>query len=243
MRPVSKSAVTGTCPAVEIRGNMYTLMSLVLQSTNHAEIVRALYTRVQQAPAFLRNTPVIVDFSSTAVPENYNFNLLFKVIRQQNLLPVAVRGLPEHMKDPLQTAGVPVVEQHNARRVAGSDCGLDESGVTLGTPGVTLLIDRSLKKGERCYAPEADLIVVGDCDADNELIADGHIHVYGVLRGNVVAGFQGNRLARIFCRGIQASVVSIAGVTSARPLSEFGTGAPVQVQLDRNSLHVTPLQG
>ena len=44
-----------------------------------------------------------------------------------------------------------------------------------------------------------------------ELLADGYIHVYGALRGRALAGIQGNTKARIFCRTLEAELVSIAG--------------------------------
>jgi septum site-determining protein MinC len=45
-----------------------------------------------------------------------------------------------------------------------------------------------------------------------ELIADGCIHVYGVLRGRAIAGATGNPQARIFCKRLEADLVAIAGV-------------------------------
>jgi septum site-determining protein MinC len=45
-----------------------------------------------------------------------------------------------------------------------------------------------------------------------EVLADGHIHVYGRLRGRAHAGVEGDRSARIFCHSLEAQLVSIAGV-------------------------------
>lgn len=225
--------------AVQIRGNMYTLMTLALHSTDYAAVARALHARIRQAPGFLSNTPVIVDFSAVGVPANYNFNLLFKVVRQQHLLPVAVRGLPEHMKDALQSAGVPVVELSVPRADhAASEASLAEPEVTVGAPGETLVIPRSLRPGERCYSRGADLIVVGDCQADNELVADGHLHIYGALRGHAVCGFQGNREAQIFCRELDACSVSVAGVgTSGTHSLPPGDGV-IQIRLVADTLRI-----
>lgn len=230
--------------AIAIRGNMYTLMSLVLHSTSHAEIVKAVHQRVLQAPAFLSNIPVIVDFSAVSIPPAYNFNLLFKVIRQQKLLPVAVRGLPEQMKDQLQGAGVPVVE-FNASRSDGSarDHVVAEPSVLTGPPGQTLLIPRSLRAGERCYAQDADLIVVGSTLPTNEIIADGHIHVYGALQGHAVCGFQGNRSARIFCQKLEATTVSVAGTGQSEVPVIAPPAGVVQVALDGTQLLIEACNG
>jgi septum site-determining protein MinC len=61
------------------------------------------------------------------------------------------------------------------------------------------------------YAKEGDLIVTAQVSAGAELMADGHIHVYGPLRGRAMAGVTGNTNARIFCRAMEAELISIAG--------------------------------
>jgi septum site-determining protein MinC len=61
------------------------------------------------------------------------------------------------------------------------------------------------------YAPGGDLIVVAPVSPGAEVVADGHIHVYGPLRGRALAGASGDVAARIFCSRLEAELVSIAG--------------------------------
>jgi septum site-determining protein MinC len=61
------------------------------------------------------------------------------------------------------------------------------------------------------YAKGGDLVVVAPVSAGAELIADGHIHVYGALRGRAIAGAGGDQNARIFAQRFAAELVSIAG--------------------------------
>lgn len=42
-------------------------------------------------------------------------------------------------------------------------------------------------------------------------MAEGHIHVYGNLRGRAMAGVRGKSDAKIFCQQLNAELVSIAG--------------------------------
>lgn len=44
-----------------------------------------------------------------------------------------------------------------------------------------------------------------------EILADGHIYVYGALRGRALAGVNGNKDARILCQTLDAELISIAG--------------------------------
>src|SRR4029077_14885450 len=51
----------------------------------------------------------------------------------------------------------------------------------------SLLLTEPVRSGTQIYAPGGDVIVVRSVSAGAEVIADGHIHVYGTLRGRAVA--------------------------------------------------------
>ena len=59
--------------------------------------------------------------------------------------------------------------------------------------------------------PGGDLIVFSSVSNGAEILADGHIHVYGPLRGRALAGVLGDKDARIFCKSLEAELISIAG--------------------------------
>ena len=81
---------------------------------------------------------------------------------------------------------------------------------TNGAP--TLVIEGPLRSGQRVYARDADLIVMGVVSQGAEVIADGNIHVYGPLRGKAMAGARGDAQARIFTTRLDAELVAVAGV-------------------------------
>ena len=78
--------------------------------------------------------------------------------------------------------------------------------------GVYLILDRSLRSGQKVYARQADLVVVGMVSPGAEVIADGSIHIYGPLRGKAMAGARGDESARIFTTQLDAELVAVAGV-------------------------------
>ena len=64
-----------------------------------------------------------------------------------------------------------------------------------------------------------------------------NIHVYGSLRGRVLAGVQGNEEARIFCSDLQAELVSIAGnYRISEDIDESVRNTPVQIYLNKQAL-------
>lgn len=99
-----------------------------------------------------------------------------------------------------------------------------------------------VRSGQRIYAPQCDLIVTSHVSAGAELIADGNIHVYGMMRGRALAGASGDRETQIFCTNLMAELVSIAGeywLSDQIPAEFYGKAA--RLQLVENALTVQPL--
>lgn len=75
-----------------------------------------------------------------------------------------------------------------------------------------MIVNRPLRSGQRIYARDTDLIVIGMVSRGAEVIADGNVHVYGPLRGKAMAGARGDARARIFTTELDPELVAIAGV-------------------------------
>ena len=209
-----------TKKAVDIKGNMYTLMSLLLHEKDIETIGNDLAERVQQAPAFFKNTPVIVDFSPVEIDVAYDFNKLFKVIRQQQLLPVAVRGIGDDLREKMQAAGVPIVELASSAAVEDKQDAPDQPSDTDGDGdnvakprSLARIVDQPVRSGQQCVSKHGDLILLSPISPSAELIANGNIHVYGTLRGRALCGVHGDTSARIFCTSLEAELVSVAGLS------------------------------
>lgn len=77
--------------------------------------------------------------------------------------------------------------------------------------------------------------------AGAELIADGNIHVYGMMRGRALAGASGDRDAQIFCTNLAAELVSIAGeywLSDNIPAEFYGKAA--RLRLGDGALTIQP---
>lgn len=104
------------------------------------------------------------------------------------------------------------------------------------------VIIHPVRSGRQVYAQGADLIVLASISPGAELIADGHIHVYGALRGRALAGIAGNTEARIFCRSLEAELVSVAGYWRVRDdIPEELIGKPVQIYLGKEQVIIEEL--
>ena len=112
------------------------------------------------------------------------------------------------------------------------------------TAAPTMVVRGPLRSGQRVYARQCDLIVMGVVSRGAEVIADGNIHVYGPLRGKAMAGARGDTAARIFTTGLDAELVAVAGiyrVIDAKLPAELHQ-RPAVIQLQKDALHLVPLE-
>ncbi|TIS91980.1 MAG: septum formation inhibitor MinC, partial [Mesorhizobium sp.] len=117
-----------------------------------------------------------------------------------------------------------------------------DAGATDAVQAGTLMVKSPIRSGQSIFHPHGDVIVLGSVASGSEIIAAGSIHVYGTLRGRAIAGSQGNRSARIFCRRNEAELISVDGwYTTAEEMEGVSRGKAVQAFLEGDMLAVVPL--
>jgi septum site-determining protein MinC len=74
-----------------------------------------------------------------------------------------------------------------------------------------MVVRQPVRAGQVVYAERCDLVVLGPVNPGAEVIADGHVHLYGALKGRAIAGAQGFAGAQIFCQRLEAELVAVGG--------------------------------
>jgi septum site-determining protein MinC len=243
-------------PCYEIKSADLSLVALLLKTTDIAEVSRALKQQMAESPGFFDQDPVVIDVSGLGLVDDETIDLkdLMVVLREHALVPLAIKGAPASLLSLAKGAGLVDATDARIRRSAP----LAEAPIPQAppveqlapppTPVGAMRIDKPLRSGQQIYAKGRDLIVMGMVNAGAEVIADGHIHIYGTLRGKAIAGARGNGDAQIFAQVMEPELISIAGVyrTSENPLSQDVLGKPAQVSLqsgpDGDKLLITPLK-
>ena len=106
-----------------------------------------------------------------------------------------------------------------------------------------MVVSQPVRGGQIVYAQQRDLVILAPVNAGAEVIADGNIHVYSALRGRALAGAHGNEDARIFCKQLQAELVSIAGeYLRADEIAAQHRDQPVQVYLKEGKVVIDALR-
>jgi septum site-determining protein MinC len=194
-----------------------------------------------------------LDVSELPAGAALDWSALLSTLRHWQLCPVAVAGsatLSEDERTQARAAGLALLDGVPASAGPGTvepteapqAQALDP--LPLPTPVAAMVIDRPLRSGQQVYARDADLIVLGLVSHGAEVIADGHIHVYGALRGRAIAGAKGRTDARIFAQSLEAELLAVAGTfrTSEKPLPAEVLAKPAQVRLDGERLVFEPLK-
>ena len=226
----------------ELKGSLFTLTVLHLRETDLGAIEQALLVKIAQAPAFFANTPVVVDLDAladaAAMPD---FAGLARILRAHGLVPVGVRHGSAAQLAAAAAAGLPMLPESRPapRREATTDAGGDAKPADPGPHNRVVV--QPVRSGQQVYAADGDLTLLGPVSAGAEVLADGSIHVYGPLRGRALAGVRGKLEARIFCLGLEAELVSVAGRYRILEKNGEGWGKAVQIYLSGEHLIIEPL--
>lgn len=219
----------------KLKGSLFTLSVLQLLSTDLDKFARDIEVRVKMAPKFFNFTPMVIDLQSLNIDHNFDFNKLKNILAAHDVIPVGIRGLPEALIEDAKAAHLALMHEPSSQpklELPPEDEPQNNNAQGAKLVAGTKIIETSVRGDERIYAQNGDLIIIGSVSRGAELLADGNIHVYGILRGRALAGVNGNKQARIFCQQLAADMVSIAGQHQ-----QFGnitqlTQRPTQVYLN-----------
>lgn len=240
------TTASATQPALEFKGRMMTLTILRLLRPSVEMLARELDRRVQEAPGLFQGLPVILDVGEV-VSSDLHMDLpgLAAHMRSRHLTPLGIRGGDERWTEAAEAAGLPILNEDSdpeARTQAGPAQSSEPPPKADAEPesgAGAMLITEPVRSGQQIYARGGDLVVVASVSPGAELLADGHIHVYGALSGRALAGVQGDANARIICRSFHAALVSVAGTYSiSEHFDEALLGQPVQTYLQQGTLRI-----
>lgn len=201
----------------QIRGSLQTLLSLRLVEPHDPEFFGKFLDKIAHSPDFFRNAPIVLDASPVASLAPIDFVAFVAKLREHRIIPVGLQNGSAEWNAAAIAAGLAILpEGRNAEptrpkeQAAAPEAAAAPAGRKGSTPA--LIIREPVRGGQQIYAPDGDIVVVAPVGHGAELIAGGHIHVYGSLRGRAFAGIDGDENAMIFCAQLDAELVSIAGI-------------------------------
>jgi len=230
----------------ELKSGSINVPVLKLFSKHIQALQPVLAEKVERAPVFFRNAPLIIDLQDLqdSLLEHELVDLL-DILRSLSMTPIGLRGGGAFLQDAVSQAGLALLTDLRPEPTATAVAHRPAAAVKPApapTRTPSRIVDQPVRSGQHIYASGCDLVVLAPVSAGAEIIADGNIHVYGVLRGRALAGAQGDENSRIFCQDLQAELISVAGHYRVNEqLKDSDKGKPVKIHLRDNSLIIENL--
>jgi septum site-determining protein MinC len=226
-----------------VQGALFTVMVVRAEMLRDPAFADELATQVERSPRFFLHAPVVLDLKGAdGFAVTADFVEARDLLRERTLALVGVQNAEPAQLAAAAAAGLasfaPSATQPSRR--AARPAVATAAPEAPAPRAAARLVTTPVRSGTQIYARGADLIVTAAVSPGAELVADGNIHVYGVLRGRALAGARGDTAARIFCSRLEAELVSIAGrylVSEQLPAEQQGSA--VQIALVDDRLTVT----
>jgi len=187
---------------------------------------------LSRSPGFFAGKSVVIDVSDLSLTKQDFLGLLDELSKRE------IRILGVEGANPSCVDGrIPFLARGQTDKSGAAAAPAIPSSAP--APVSSLLIDAPVRSGQLIVHPDGDVTVVGSVASGAEIIAAGSIHVYGTLRGRVLAGAYGNQRARIFCRRLEAELMAIDGhYIVADEIEPQLRKAPMQAWLDGDALKI-----
>lgn len=199
-----------------LQGNNFTLLVISIHNLCIESLRTSLEERIRQSPHILaKNTPVVINVST--INNKFDWDNIYKIISDTGLLIIGVCCCHDNkLKNIITQNKVPILTKGNQNKTFGyhkffcNKLSVYKNSNTSETVK-TQIIDKPIRSGQKVYARNKDLIIISNVSAGAEVIADGNIHIYGIMRGRVLAGASGDEKSQIFCSNLIPELVSIGG--------------------------------
>jgi septum site-determining protein MinC len=195
--------------AISIKGIRHGLL-VSLHQGGWDDLLGELKHRLQTSPSFFQGGRVSLDVGSLSLTED-DLRTARDLLKQHDVVLHAVVSTDEETEAGAQSLGLvidlgldrrPVVE----RSVEPAELRLSEAALWQGT----------LRSGQS-LRHQGHVIVVGDVNPGAEVLAGGHVFVWGRLRGTVHAGATGDEDAIVCALDMSPTQLRIAGHIARSP--------------------------
>jgi septum site-determining protein MinC len=244
-----------------IKGSSLPVLRIVVRDGDASSFRTELADTIENARPLLAEAIAVLDLREREASD-VDAAEIVEAVRDAGVRLAAVLIREPNEREALANLGLPVIAAPlSVRKGPGRDASEDEQGTAQGAEAAPieqpaeqtaapatsqhateqpirdglapLCLTRPLRSGQRVYAQGRDAIVVATTSRGSELIADGSIYAFGLLRGRVLAGASGDTSACIVATHLDAELVAVGGVyRTLEPddLKAHGSG-PVSVTL------------
>lgn len=222
-----------------------------------------------QSPAFFSRKSIVIDVAKLTLEQAQLGELLENVARRgirvmglsgvdpswaSDELPPILAGGRATPQAPAETDATPAKDASSGTLTPSEESAFKDIANALGVSGAPggvasaapssgpLILLEPVRSGQSIYHPEGDVTVIGSVASGAEIMAGGSVHIYGTLRGRAMAGAYGEKRARIFCRRLEAELLSVCGVyLTAEEISANVQSQSIQAWLENETVKIARL--
>ncbi|HYE00525.1 MAG TPA: septum site-determining protein MinC [Alphaproteobacteria bacterium] len=207
-----------------LQGALVTVMVVKVSDDWRSALPDFLAGHIGRNPTFFQNAPVVLEVGEArGCATRDDFRQLKELVRGHGLMPIGIQGGSELQRRAALESELPSFPAAGRREAAprtaeaapapaqAKKVDPAEAEQRAATAGRTRVVTQPVRSGSQVYAQGGDLIVMAAVSPGAEVIADGHVHIYGALRGRAIAGASGDTEARIFTHSLEAELICIAG--------------------------------
>ncbi|CAL4322003.1 Septum site-determining protein MinC [Buchnera aphidicola (Thelaxes suberi)] len=240
---------------IEFKGQNFTLLVLCIYSENTELVNIELKKKIKKFPYFFNSSAVVLNVNYLS--HTVNWLKIKKILQSFQLKIIGFLGsTDDNLTKKIINSGIPIFSeinklkkyyQNNFFSFYNEKKKTDFYHLNNTTDNIKIkkkqcIINTPIRSGQKIYAPDSDLVIINNVSAGAEIVSNGNVHIYGALRGRVLAGADGNQNCQIFCTKIFAELVSIAGeywLMDKIPLELIGKG--VRFFLNSKILNIAKL--
>lgn len=191
--------------AFQLKGSLFTLTMLHLQKSDPVVIHAQLSELIKKSPNLFNQMPIVIDLATiNALNTAIDLVNICNILKQHGLIIVGLRNVNAAQEIVAKSLGIGIF---NSDKISKKN----QTSVDKPSTVATKIVNETVRSGQQIYSKNSDLVITANVSAGAEVMADGHIHIYGELRGRALAGMNNNPNAKVFCLGMQAELIAIAG--------------------------------
>jgi septum site-determining protein MinC len=242
------SDATTDARSIRIKGKSFLAVVLTPEMPLD-EWLAGLDNLAARSAGFFLERPVVLDVTDLVINKRELQHLLGE-LSERNVRVMGIEGARPSMLEPgmppIMKGGRPGadIEVHSVTSVVAPKPEpqieiAEASRAPAPAPQQSMVIKEPVRSGQSIIFPEGDVTIIGSVASGAEVIAGGSVHIYGTLRGRAIAGTLGNASASIFCRRLEAELLSIDGIyTTADQFTSDLHGQAVHLWLDGDEMKI-----
>ena len=229
---------------ISIKGTRSGLVALINTEYDFTEIKNILRIKIENSRGFFKGARITFHYPGDKCLTEEMTIELENICSEYGLLPdrqITWPSAPEP-RDIISQANneVAVSLADNVNPVMKeASPSLPESGISQADREPSLLVNRSLRSGQK-LSYNGNVIIMGDVNPGSEITASGNIIVWGSLRGVVHAGAGGKQDCSIMAFRLKPVQLRIASIISRSPENQQLTSYPEVARLANGKMIIEP---